>query len=166
MRSQFISRAGIEPRAWDGRSVPLPIENFGVYVNTSDSWEETTYRVVLDFKPVEDQMIYLSYATGFLSGGFSETCATVSLCSYDPETNNNVELGWKADLLDRTLRLNAAAYFTKYEDLQRAVVANYISADGTSQQETVTVNTGSTRPRASTSRPRGCPLSSGESTQR
>jgi iron complex outermembrane receptor protein len=144
VRSQFISRAGIEPRAWDGRSVPLPIENFGVYVNTNDSWEETTYRVVLDFKPVEDQMIYLSYATGFLSGGFSETCATVSLCSYDPETNNNVELGWKADLLDRTLRLNAAAYFTKYEDLQRAVVANYISSDGTSQQETVTVNTGST----------------------
>jgi iron complex outermembrane receptor protein len=144
VRSQFISRAGIEPRQWDGRSVPLPNENFGVYLNTSDSWEETTWRAVIDWKPIEDQMIYLSYATGFLSGGFSETCATVSLCSYDPETNNNVELGWKADLLDRTLRLNAALYFTKYEDLQRAVVANYISSDGTSQQETVTVNTGST----------------------
>ena len=143
MRSQFISRAGIEPRAWDGRSMPLPIENFGVYVNTSNSWEETTYRAVVDFKPVEDQMIYLSYATGFLSGGFSETCATVSLCSYDPETNNNLELGWKADLLDRTLRLNSALYYTQYEDLQRAVVANYISSDGTAQQETVTVNTGS-----------------------
>jgi iron complex outermembrane receptor protein len=144
VRSQFISRAGIEPRAWDGRSVPLPIENFGVYVDTSDSWEETTWRAVIDYKPVEEQMIYLSYATGFLSGGFSETCATVSRCAYDPETNNNLELGWKADLLDRTLRLNAAAYFTKYEDLQRAVVANYISSDGTAQQETVTVNTGST----------------------
>jgi iron complex outermembrane receptor protein len=144
VRSQFISRAGIEPRAWDGRSVPLPPENFGVYLVTSDSWSETTWRAVLDFKPVEEQMIYLSYATGFLSGGFSETCATVSRCAYDPETNNNLELGWKADLLDATLRLNAAAYFTKYEDLQRAVVANYISSDGTSQQETVTVNTGST----------------------
>jgi iron complex outermembrane receptor protein len=144
VRSQFISRAGIEPRAWDGRSVPLPPENFGVYLDTSDSWQETTWRAVIDFKPVEEQMIYLSYATGFLSGGFSETCATVSRCAYDPETNNNLELGWKADLLDRTLRLNAAAYFTKYEDLQRAVVANYISSDGTSQQETVTVNTGST----------------------
>jgi iron complex outermembrane receptor protein len=144
VRSQFISRAGIEPRAWDGRSVPLPNENFGVYVDTSDTWEETTWRAVLDYKPIEDQMIYLSYATGFLSGGFSETCATVSLCSYDPETNTNIELGWKADLLDQTLRLNVAAYFTEYEDLQRAVVANYISSDGTSQQETVTVNTGST----------------------
>jgi len=145
VRSQYISRAGIEPRQWDGRSVPLPIENFGVYVNTSNSWSETTWRTVLDFKPIEDQMIYLSYATGFLSGGFSETCATVSRCSYDPETNDNLELGYKADLLDKTLRLNAAVYQTKYKDLQRAVIANYISSDGTAQQETVTVNTGSTK---------------------
>ena len=79
-------------------------------------------------------MIDLSYATGFLSGGFSETCATVSLCSYDPETNNNLELGWKADLLDRTLRLNSALYFTQYEDLQRAVVANYISSAAPQQE--------------------------------
>ena len=64
---------------------------------------------------------------------------------YDPETNENVELGYKADLLDRTLRLNAALYYTKYEDLQRAVVATYTAADGTQQQETVTVNTGSSK---------------------
>ena len=142
VRSQFISRAGITPRQWDGRSTPLPPENYGVYVDTSDSWEETTWRAVLDFKPIEDQLLYLSYATGFLSGGFSETCATVTLCAYDPETNTNLELGWKADLLDATLRLNVAAYFTEYEDLQRAVVAAYTSSDGSSQQETVTVNTG------------------------
>jgi iron complex outermembrane receptor protein len=142
-RSQFISRANILPREWDGRSVPLPPENFGVFVDTTDSWEETTWRTVLDFKPLEDQLLYLSYATGFLSGGFSETCATVSRCPYDPETNTNIELGWKADLLDSTLRLNIAAFFTEYEDLQRAVVATYVSSDGTNQQETVTVNTGS-----------------------
>ena len=90
-------------------------------------------------------MIYLSYATGFLSGGFSETCATPSRCSYDPETNENLEFGYKADLLGNTLRFNAALYLTKYEDLQRAVVATYIAADGTAQQETVTVNTGSSK---------------------
>ena len=142
VRSQNISRAGITPRQWDGRSTPLPPENYGVYVDTSDSWEETTWRAVIDFKPFDDQLLYLSYATGFLSGGFSETCATVTLCAYDPETNTNIELGWKADLFDATLRLNVAAYFTEYEDLQRAVVAAYTSADGSSQQETVTVNTG------------------------
>lgn len=142
VRSQYISRAGLTPRQWDGRSVPLPPESFGTYVDTSDDWEETTWRVVADYKFSDTQMVYLSYATGFLSGGFSETCATVSRCAYDPETNDNVELGYKADLFDATLRLAASAYLTKYENLQRAVVAAYTSADGSSQQETVTVNTG------------------------
>ena len=142
VRSQNISRAGITPRQWDGRSVPLPPESFGTYVDTSDEWDETTWRLVADYKLNDANMVYLSYATGFLSGGFSETCATVSLCAYDPETNDNIELGYKADLFDATLRLAASVYLTKYEDLQRAVVAAYTSADGSSQQETVTVNTG------------------------
>ncbi len=142
LRSQNISRAGITPRQWDGRSVPLPPESFGTYVDTTDDWDETTWRLVADYKFAEGQMVYLSYATGFLSGGFSETCATVSRCAYDPETNNNIELGYKADLFDARLRLSAAAFLTNYEDLQRAVVATYTAADGSSQQETVTVNTG------------------------
>lgn len=142
VRSQNISRAGLTPRQWDGRSTPLPPESFGTYVDTSDSWRETTWRTVLDYKLTDDSMVYASYATGFLSGGFSETCATVELCAYDPETNNNLEIGYKADLFDARLRLNTAVFLTKYDNLQRAVVAVYTSADGSSQQETVTVNTG------------------------
>ena len=69
----------------------------------------------------------------------------MSRCKYDPETNSNLELGFKSDLLEGTLRLNAAAYLTRYESLQQAVVAAYIASDGSNQQETVTVNTGSSR---------------------
>ena len=144
--SNYVSRAGIAPGAFnDGAFVPLPLSAFGTVVNTADSWTKTTYRAVLNYKPVSSQLIYLSYATGFLSGGFSETCATVSRCKYDPETNSNLELGFKSDLLNGTLRLNAAAYLTRYESLQQAVVAAYIASDGSNQQETVTVNTGSSR---------------------
>ncbi|HEU4530690.1 MAG TPA: TonB-dependent receptor, partial [Steroidobacteraceae bacterium] len=142
-RSQYTSRAGITPREFDGRNIPLPLSAFGTIVDTSDEWSETTWRVVFNYKPNDAQLVYLSYATGFLSGGFSETCATPERCSYDPETNNSLELGYKADLLDNKLRFNAAVYFTEYDQLQRAVVAAYTAADGTSQQETVTVNTGS-----------------------
>jgi iron complex outermembrane receptor protein len=144
-RSQYISRAGLQPKDFDQRNIPLPLSAFGTIVNTDGSWNKTTYRAVLDYKPVEHQMYYLSYATGFLSGGFSETCATPSRCDYNPETNKNLEIGYKGDLLNRTLRFNAAAYLTKYSNLQRAVVAAYTAADGTSQQETVTVNTGSSK---------------------
>ena len=144
-RSQYISRAGMTPSEFDQRNIPLPLSAFGTIVNGNNSWNKTTYRVVLDYKPVDDQMYYLSYATGFLSGGFSETCATPARCSYDPETNKNLELGYKADLLNKTLRFNLAGYLTKYTNLQRAVVAAYTAADGTGQQETVTVNTGSSK---------------------
>jgi len=147
VRSQNISRAGIKPRQWDGRSVPLPPQSFGTYVDTGDSWEETTWRVVADYKFGESQMVFASYATGFLSGGFSETCATVSRCAYSPETNDNLEIGYKADVLNDTLRLSVSAYTTTYDNLQRAVVAAYRSADGSSQQETVTVNTGQSEAR-------------------
>lgn len=142
VRSQNISRAGITPRQWDGRSVPLPPESFGTYVVANDKWDETTWRVVADYKLDDTQMIFASFATGFLSGGFSETCATVSRCAYGPENNENFEIGYKADLFDDTLRLSVSAFSTTYENLQRAVVAAYTSADGSSQQETVTVNTG------------------------
>jgi iron complex outermembrane recepter protein len=50
VRSQNISRAGITPRQWDGRSIPLPPESFGTFVDTSDSWEETTWRLVADYR--------------------------------------------------------------------------------------------------------------------
>jgi iron complex outermembrane receptor protein len=143
VRSQNISRGGLLPRQWDGRTNPLPRSSFGTDVLASNEWEEVTWRAVVDYKPNEQSLVYLSYATGFLSGGFSETCATVSRCAYDPETNKNLELGYKADLFDSRLRLNAAVFRTDYENLQRAVVAQYTSADGSSQQETVTVNTGS-----------------------
>lgn len=141
-RSQYISRAGLAPRAFNGRDIPLPLTAFGTVVDTSDDWDELTYRVVLDYTLDSGNLLYGSYATGFLSGGFSETCATVSRCAYNPETNNNFELGYKSDLMDGTLRLNVAAFYTEYEDLQRAVVATYTAADNTQQQETVTVNTG------------------------
>ena len=144
-RSQYISRANMLPREFDGVNVPLPFSAYGKQVFAKNDWNEFTYRAVLDYRLADTTLLYASYSTGFLAGGFSETCATVSRCAYDPETNYNIELGYKADLLDNTLRFNASAYYTKYKDLQRAVVANYTAADGTSQQETVTVNAGTSR---------------------
>ena len=144
--SNFISRAGISPTAFnDGAFSPLPLSAYGTVVNASKDWSKTTYRAVLDYKPVQGTMFYLSYATGFLAGGFSETCATISRCGYAPETNTNVEVGMKADLFDNKLRLNVSLYQTKYSDLQRSVVAQYTASDGTSQQETVTINAGSAK---------------------
>ncbi|MBP6724049.1 MAG: TonB-dependent receptor [Halioglobus sp.] len=68
--------------------------------------------------------VYLTYSEGFLSGGVSEA-TTGDLESFEPEDVRNWELGFKLDLLDSTLRLNGALYYSDYKDRQlTSVVIN------------------------------------------
>ena len=119
----------------------IPCEFRAICVDKSDSWSETTYRVVLDYQVNDDVMIYGSLATGFMAGGYTETCSTDYSCGYpyDPETNTNIELGMKGDFLDGRLRLNIAVFNTEFEDLQRNQVLPLPIAP---YQETVKVNAG------------------------
>ncbi|MDH3690591.1 MAG: TonB-dependent receptor, partial [Gammaproteobacteria bacterium] len=142
-RSGAISRAGITGREYDPRKDPLPREQYGVDIVADDKWNDTTWRVVVDYKFAENQMIYGSVATGFISGGFTETCSTTVTCeTYAPETNTNYEIGHKGDFLDDTLRINTAVFYTEFDDLQRNQVVPFTTASGDPAQETITVNAG------------------------
>ncbi|MCG8456931.1 MAG: TonB-dependent receptor, partial [Holophagales bacterium] len=60
-------------------------------------------------------------ARGFKSGGFNGRPQNrPALDPFDPETLLSWEVGAKADLLDRRLRLNAAAFWSDYEDIHFA----------------------------------------------
>ena len=61
--------------------------------------------------------IYLTYSEGFLSGGLSES-PTGELDRFEPEEVENIELGFKLDLLQRRLRLNGAFFYTDYTNRQ------------------------------------------------
>ncbi len=143
-RSNAVSRAGLEGSQIDQRDAVLPPTAYAFIADSKEEWTETTWRVVVDYKPSDTQLWYASIATGFLAGGFSETCSQLLTCiSYDPETNINYEIGFKADLLDNRVRLNAAVFFTDFEDLQRNQVFRFIDpVSGTEGQETITLNAG------------------------
>ena len=99
--------------------------------------------MVLDYHWTDNLMTYISYATGFVAGGFSETCGSPSACApYKSEKNKNLELGIKADAMDGMLRMNAALFNTKYENLQRDTVVTIEDAAGNTFQETRAVNEG------------------------
>ena len=141
--SQRVSRAGITGAEVSQRRIPIPDSQFRFIADESTSWSEQTYRLVADYAVNDDQKAYFSIATGFLSGGYSETCSQEATClAYDPETNVNYEIGYKADLFDRTLRLNAAVFYTQFDDLQRNQVFAFTNADGSPGQETITLNAG------------------------
>ncbi|EED34370.1 TonB-dependent receptor [Luminiphilus syltensis NOR5-1B] len=122
---------------------PLPESAFGNVIKDNEDFSANTYRLVLDYQFSDDVMIYGSVATGFVAGGFSETCGSEFSCTpYASEENENYELGAKADLMDGTLRLNAALFHTTYENLQRDTVLPFKDAAGNDFQETVAVNEG------------------------
>ncbi len=124
---------------------PLSDDDFGTNVEDDKTWSKTTWRVQADHDLTEEMMIYASYATGFVAGGFSETCGSVLSCQpYSEEENQNFEIGLKSELLDGDMRLNVAGFYTEYESLQRSQVVTILDAAGNQFQETLAVNDGDT----------------------
>ena len=110
-----------------------------LFATTSDfsgvgDFEKFTPRASVSFKPTPDHNIYASYSKGFKGGGFdprgqSTACRTPTggLCnaqqvydflSFDPETVDSYEIGYKASLFDRRLNLALAAFHADYTDVQ------------------------------------------------
>ncbi|TDG13315.1 TonB-dependent receptor [Seongchinamella unica] len=122
---------------------PLPESAFGNVVKDDKDFSSNTYRIVLDYNWTDDLMTYASFATGFVAGGFSETCGSAFSCQpYASEENENFEIGVKADMLDGKLRFNGALFHTQYENLQRDTVISIKDAAGNDFQETVALNEG------------------------
>jgi iron complex outermembrane receptor protein len=89
-------------------------------INSNVSW-----RTGLDYKLATDVLSYASVATGFKSGdfngGFLSTVpaqAAVQLQPVGPEKDIAYEVGIKSTFFDRRLKLNVAAFYTDYSDLQ------------------------------------------------
>ncbi len=79
-------------------------------------FNKPTYRLALDHHFSPDVMSYVSFNTGFKSGGFNTQFA--SQPAFLPETVKAYEVGMKDDLLDRRLRLNVAAFDYEYNNIQ------------------------------------------------
>lgn len=109
----------------------------------SQGFGQFTWRASLDYEIADGQRIYASYNKGFRSGGFNgRASGPTTLGPYEPETVDAYEIGLKADWLDRTLRTNLAAYYSKYNNKQEEIVQP--SAPGSaSPQETVVRNASS-----------------------
>ncbi|MGE4430547.1 MAG: TonB-dependent receptor [Sphingobium sp.] len=82
------------------------------------TFKDPSYRVVLDYKPDPDMLIYASYSRGFKSGSFNATSTTSP--SFQPERIDAVEIGAKGSFA-RSFRFGIAGYYYWYADLQLPV---------------------------------------------
>ena len=118
-------RYTIDKRRVEGFTDVLDPTSFAVVatipgVSQKRKYEEPTYRVLLDHHLTPDTMVYGSYSRGFKSGNFQATNSGDP--AIFPETNDAFEVGIKSDVMNRTLRLNAALFYYKYKNIQLPVV--------------------------------------------
>jgi iron complex outermembrane receptor protein len=88
---------------------------------TSAESDEVTGRLALNFRPMDDILLYASASKGYKAGGVN---LTLSDPNFEPETNQVYELGAKTTLLDGMLQLNAGVFQSDYQDIQLASLRN------------------------------------------
>ena len=84
-------------------------------INNKQSVNQPTYRMALDHHFSPDILGYVSYNTGFKSGGYDLLAGNDP---YKPEKLSATEVGVKTELFDHTLRLNVDGFFYRYTDQQ------------------------------------------------
>ena len=72
--------------------------------------------VIAAFDISNDVNIYAKWGTAYRAGGANARSFTYR--AYDPEEVETTEIGLKSELFDRHVRLNLAAYSTRYKDQQ------------------------------------------------
>ena len=92
-------------------------------------FERLTPRVILDYKPISDLLVYASFSTGYKSGGFNERYGApiaAGPTSFAPESVKSFELGTKASLVGGRLTLATALFHSLYNNIQVVVFDNAI----------------------------------------
>ncbi|MGZ8284851.1 MAG: TonB-dependent receptor [Allosphingosinicella sp.] len=101
----------------------------------SETFNQFTPRASISFTPDDNNNIYASYSKGFKGGGFDprglstaapdlngngvrEANEIFDYFLFEPEQVTSYEIGYKASLFDRRLRLAVAGFYADYKDVQ------------------------------------------------
>ena len=85
----------------------------------TDSWNNFTPRVTLNYQLNDDILLYGIYSQGVKPGGFNGSDGEeVGLPTYDQEESDNYELGIKSQWWDNRLQTNLALFFIDADDIQ------------------------------------------------
>ncbi|MDJ0759633.1 MAG: TonB-dependent receptor [Woeseiaceae bacterium] len=105
----------------DAVSLTVPAPGLVPTFTGSRTDEDFTPRVSLSWKPSDTQNVYVAISEGFKGGSFDPRGAYQNPGveeGFEPETVVSYEIGWKATLADGRATVNAAYFFTDYEDIQ------------------------------------------------
>ncbi|MFN2100022.1 TonB-dependent receptor [Altererythrobacter sp. MF3-039] len=94
-----------------------------------DSWTNWSPRAGIEYEPNPNLLTYFTWTRGYRSGNFNARASSLeTIAAADPEQADQFELGLKSDLANGAVRLNLAAFWTEYDEIQR--VTNEASSTG------------------------------------
>ncbi len=109
-----LQPTGVVPLWYGGTPI-----TFGLYRKLKREDTKVTWRVNLDYNITDDTLIYGNVTTGYRGGGFNVTFFSQTP-EFEPEELIAYELGYKTQLLDNTLQLNASVYLYDYDSIHTA----------------------------------------------
>ncbi|WP_160737268.1 TonB-dependent receptor [Altericroceibacterium endophyticum] len=91
----------------------------GAFTAPEATFDRFDYKLGIDYQWTDDLMTYAQYSTGFKGGGINPRPFTpASAVPFGPETLDAYEIGLKSEFFDRMVRLNLAAYYSDYTNMQ------------------------------------------------
>ena len=109
-RTQYGSIVAADPTAFfDSRGYAIR--------RLEGSWEAVTGTAGVEYRPMQDTLLFGKYSRGYKAGGFNNL-GFAALPYTDPEFVDAYEGGWKQTWADWGLTTNAAVFMYKYTDAQ------------------------------------------------
>lgn len=92
----------------------------GLSLTNDIAYDETTWRIGIEYDYGDDSLLYATFETGYRAGGVD-----ISLINptYKPEFIDAITIGSKNRLRDNSIQLNLEAFLWKYEDQQVSTFA-------------------------------------------
>jgi iron complex outermembrane receptor protein len=103
------------------------LQNYPSNYKQSQEFDKATYRIALDHHFTHDISAFISYDTGFKTGGFNQLIGVPAPSPADPNPTANVykpeildatEAGLKTELFDHHLRFNLDGFLYQYRNIQ------------------------------------------------
>lgn len=103
----------------------------------SASFDKLQPKITVTYRPEEHMNLYFSWGQGFRSGQFNQNGVSEGAADFGlpglsdiagPEETETYEIGFKSELLDRRLRLNAAIFSTEVDGMHYYVFVGPLTA--------------------------------------
>ena len=89
-------------------------------------FNKLTYKITLDHRFSDDLMVYATHSTGFKAGTFN--IVDFGAPPVKPELLKAYEIGAKASMLDKRVRLDVSAYHYDYNNIQAQVFSSSVTS--------------------------------------